>query len=171
MVVLRPASIEDAERIAETHVASWRAAYAGLLPREYLDGLRVAQRAGLWRRQLSHPERVGVIIAEADERLVGFVCTSASRDEGVDRSATGEVVAIYVHPEVWGTGVGRLLMRAGRAWLADRGFRRATLWVLTDNAQARAFYAADGWSVDGTTKLESGRGFTATEVRYERPLP
>ncbi len=37
--MIRPATFEDASRLAEIHIASWQAAYADLLPADFLDGL------------------------------------------------------------------------------------------------------------------------------------
>jgi hypothetical protein len=36
---IRPAGMEDVPEIAVAHVRSWQAAYRGLLPQAYLDGL------------------------------------------------------------------------------------------------------------------------------------
>ena len=43
-VVIREATPDDARAIAEVHVASWRWAYRGDLPAEFLDGLSVDDR-------------------------------------------------------------------------------------------------------------------------------
>ena len=45
---LRPAGVEDAPGIAELHVASWRWAYAEVLPPAVLEGLRVEDRERMW---------------------------------------------------------------------------------------------------------------------------
>jgi hypothetical protein len=44
MVTIRRATINDAARIAETHVRSWQSAYRGLFPQDYVDSLDRAQR-------------------------------------------------------------------------------------------------------------------------------
>ena len=50
---IRAARMQDAPEIAVVHVRSWQAAYRGLLPQAYLDGLDPAQRIGRWERSLS----------------------------------------------------------------------------------------------------------------------
>jgi hypothetical protein len=50
---IRPARLEDVPEIAVVHVRSWQAAYQGLLPQAYLDGLDPGQRIGQWERALS----------------------------------------------------------------------------------------------------------------------
>ena len=42
--MIRLATLADARAIAELHVASWRAAYVGILPPAYLEGLSVEER-------------------------------------------------------------------------------------------------------------------------------
>ena len=41
--------------------------------------------------------------------IVGFIDVGASRDEDAD----AELFSLYVHPDSWGTGVGRALIEAG----------------------------------------------------------
>lgn len=50
---VRVAREADAEALARVHVDSWRAAYQGLMPQEYLDGLDPAERAAQWRQALA----------------------------------------------------------------------------------------------------------------------
>jgi hypothetical protein len=42
--MIRQAILEDAEAIAKVHVASWQAAYKGLMPAEFLASLSVERR-------------------------------------------------------------------------------------------------------------------------------
>ena len=41
-----------------------------------------------------------------------------------------------------------------------------TLWVLTGNSRARAFYEAMGWKYDGTAREHLAWGIQVPEVRY-----
>lgn len=45
--------MDDARAIAAVHIASWRAAYRGLLPDAALDALTLDGREGDWRRWLA----------------------------------------------------------------------------------------------------------------------
>lgn len=86
--VIRPARPEDARGIAEVHVASWRAAYAGLIPQQVLDDLSVDRREQMWREAASSGRSV-LLIAAAPAGILGFFSGGASRDE--DAGATGEL--------------------------------------------------------------------------------
>jgi hypothetical protein len=71
--MVRRAVVEDAEAIAAVHVASWRAAYRGLIDQEVLDRLSVEQRAQAHRALLadaSSPHRV--LVCERGERIAAL---------------------------------------------------------------------------------------------------
>ncbi len=168
---IRPAQVGDAPGIAVVHVRSWQEAYRGLLPQGFLDGLNPVQRAGFWERILAAgEERSGVVVADDGEGLLGFACFGPARDEDAGPGRTGEIMAIYLLPDVWGKGWGRQLMAATVTGMTGAGFRQAVLWVLDTNERARRFYQAAGWSVDGAVKADTIGGAVVTEVRYRRSL-
>ncbi|MHB8681015.1 MAG: GNAT family N-acetyltransferase [Acidimicrobiales bacterium] len=169
-LTLRRASGADATRIAVLHVASWKAAYPGLLPQDYLDALEPGDRLGVWEEALSSSPWPVVLVAEAGVALAGFVCVGPSRDADADPAVVGELQAIYLHPDFFGRGVGDRLLEAGIAELRGAGFAEATLWALDVNARARRFYERRGWYFDGTTNLHDWKAFVATDVRYRGRL-
>ena len=159
---IRPAGVEDAPGIAEVHVASWRWAYAEVLPPEVLEGLRVEDRERVWRDVVP---RGGVVVAEEAGRIVGFA--SAGPVANGDMSAqTSQLFAIYVAPDVTGIGLGRSLLDRAMETMRTRGSRRAILWVLAANVRARRFYDAAGWVSDGTTDNYEIGGVGYPIVRY-----
>jgi ribosomal protein S18 acetylase RimI-like enzyme len=186
--VIRAARVEDAAQIAVVHVRSWQSAYRGLLPQAYLDELDPAQRVGRWERYLTEVDGTtgtevdgttgtevdgttgGVLVAEDDRHLIGFISYSQSRDADADPKQVGEVGAIYLLSDAWRNGVGGRLMNAALGRLAEAGFTEATLWVLDSNVRARRFYEAGGWSADGALKSDESRGFPIMEVRYRKSL-
>jgi GNAT superfamily N-acetyltransferase len=168
-LTLRRAEKHEARLIAELHVRAWQAAYRGLLPDELLDGLSVAAREALWRRKLAIGSRSHVWVAERGERVIGFVAVGPSRD-GDTGASVAEVYAIYVEPEVVGTGVGRVLFKHAMDFLRGHGYGAAILWVLETNARARRFYEGAGWQPDGAMKTELRQVWELKEVRYRTTL-
>jgi GNAT superfamily N-acetyltransferase len=166
---VRPAVPQDVAAVAAVHVRSWRWAYAGLLPDDLLAGLRAEDRVPQWQRRVESddPDRT-LLLADLDGAVVGFVAVGAGR-EPVGGPGVGELMAIYLVPEVAGTGTGRALHDAGTAWLVDRGFTLARLWVLTSNSRARGFYERMGWRHDGRTRVET-IGVELEETRYALDL-
>ncbi|MDI6102618.1 GNAT family N-acetyltransferase [Actinoplanes sp. NEAU-A12] len=168
---VRAAVPGDAAALAEVHVRTWQAAYAGLIPQDYLDSLDPAQREPGWRRWLADLRPPTAILAwESPDGVAGFVAIMPSRDPDAEPGETGEITAIYLLPAYWGRGAGRELMAAALRRLTEAGFRQATLWVLGTNARARRFYEAAGWRPDGVAKTDDSWGFPLDEVRYRRDL-
>jgi len=169
-VVVRAATLADAEAIGRVHVLAWQAAYVGLMPQQHLDGLDADQRAGYWRRVLStSEERAPVLVGETAGEVVGFATFGPAQDD--PGTSDGELYAINVRPDRWDGGVGGALLAAVHAGLAGLGYRSAVLWVLPGNQRARAVYEHLGWRLDGAERTVEVFGFTAPEVRYRRSLP
>lgn len=168
-VRLRRARAADARAIAELHVATWKSAYPGLLPQDYLDDLAPEDRLGDWEQALAASPWPVVLVAEEGRSLVGFASVSPSRDEDAE-DTVGEVQTLYVGPGAWRGGVGTALLVAAGEVLAEAGFTTGTLWVLDVNDRARRFYERNGWTADGATKEHDWIAFVATDVRYRRIL-
>jgi GNAT superfamily N-acetyltransferase len=169
---IRRALTSDASGVATIHVRSWQAAYKGLLPPEFLDQLDIDARKGGWQQTIAEADwpRTGTLVAaEANAHIIGFAHVGASRDDDAD-GQTGELAAIYLLPAVWGSGVGRRLMAAAVNVLRDAGYAHAILWVLDGNENARRFYEAGGWHLDGAKKDVALGDTPLAEVRYRLVL-
>ena len=147
------------------HTRSWQAAYEHVFGAERLAGIDLSRRQAMWERALADAAR-DVFVFEEDGRVVAFVGSFPSRDA----DAEGELGEIYALPEAWGRGVGHALMTACVAALQERGYADAILWVLDENPRARAFYAREGWALDGAEKTEHFLGVTVRELRYRISL-
>jgi ribosomal protein S18 acetylase RimI-like enzyme len=137
--VIRPATREDAEAIAHVQVETWRAAYGHAIPRETLDAADPGERARVWARILTSDS--ATFVGETEGEIGGFVCVGASEEH----RGEGELFAIYVLPEAWGTGLASGLMERGEEELRAQGHSSAALNVLADNPRARRFYERHGW--------------------------
>jgi ribosomal protein S18 acetylase RimI-like enzyme len=164
--MIRSAAMADVDEIARLHVKAWQSVYRGHMPDAYLDGLDSSKRAAMWSKVIGEPATL-VLVAMAAEALVGFCSLSPSRDVDAGPSV-GEVTALYVDPRFWRAGVGTSLIAAGLDSARQRSFTELTLWVLTSNTSARAFYEARGFETDGQTKTEQRPGFSIHETRYRK---
>jgi len=156
MISVRPATIDDSERIADIHVKTWQAAYVGILPKDFLDRLDLAARTAMWRRAIDgRTPPGGIFLAEVGGEVIGFSAVGTYRQpDGGPDPALGEVFAIYVAAEHWSTPAGYALMQAAVDHLADHGVAEIRLWVLADNPRARRFYERFGYVADGETRTE-----------------
>lgn len=174
MIEIRPATSADGPGVADTHIASWRAAYRGLVADRYLDSDEfAAPRRRLWHDEEWRTAWPGseLLVATMTGAVVGFGLVGAERTAaGEPATGRGEVMIFYLRPEAWGTGVAAALMTASEAALVQQGFERAVLWVLRDNARARRFYAKSGWTASDADKHVRIDGVDVAEVRYDRQL-
>ncbi|HEV8097180.1 MAG TPA: GNAT family N-acetyltransferase, partial [Burkholderiales bacterium] len=164
---MRAATKDDAEALAGVHVASWRSAYAGLLPPDLLASLDVGKRAQAWRTILDDTSGSAYLACEGEE-VLGFIHVCPSRDEDKASTAIGEVTSIYVAPGRWGKGIGTTLLSRGLLHLAQAGCREVTLWVLDGNLPACRFYERNRFARDGSSKTHPPSGMN--EVRYRLSL-
>jgi ribosomal-protein-serine acetyltransferase len=156
-LTIRSGRTADAAAIARVHVASWRIGYRGLLADELLARLSVAERESMWHQRLAnqdaqpHGRRMDVAVDHGS--IVGFIAAGPNREEdGV--AGSGEIYAVYVHPESWSLGVGQALMRSAVDHLLAAGAAEAVVWALASNARARRFYELGGWRWDGRTRTK-----------------
>lgn len=167
-MILRRAVPDDALAVARVHVRAWQAAYRGLMPDDYLDGLRPEDRAQRYDFATTDAARPRTLVAVEADEILGFATISPSRDEDV--RGHGELCALYVEPTVWGRGIGRSLAAAARSELSRQGFTKAVLWVVAGNARAEQFYRADGWIPDGLHRVRQIWSVTVDTLRYSRAL-
>lgn len=165
-VIVRRATVTDAEAIAAVHVLGWQQGYAGLLPESYLAALDVP--SAIWSERLVHaPARSAVFVAGMGGRTVGFAGVGPALEaEQPESTELGHLYTLYVLSDHWGTGVGHRLHAAALAALRAEGFSEAMLWVLADNRRAIAFYERQGWQAEDVWREELLGGFSARERRY-----
>ena len=167
MASVRSARPDDSRRLAEIHVTSWREAYEGLLPDEFLKALSVDSRHEWWSRRLGALEKGGEVLIVADSDVgspEGFAFL------GPCSVTEGEIYAIYIDPRRWRHGLGSELLGAAERTLHGDGFSQAILWVLEGNQRGRSFYENQGWAPDGALKIEEIGGTQVTELRYRKKL-
>ncbi|WP_328224326.1 GNAT family N-acetyltransferase [Streptomyces sp. NBC_00104] len=169
-LLIREMTPADCRPVAEIRVGGWRTAYAGLVPRSYLDAMDVDEDAEKRRVMLSKADNPVVnVIAERAGQVIGWAAYGPYRD-GEVRTADAELYAIYIRPGHFGTGVGTALLRASAERCAAAGHGRMLLWVLKGNTRARRFYEHHGFTADGAEEPFEAHGVEVPEVRYVREL-
>lgn len=146
-VTVRRATVDDAALIAQVRIDSWRAAYRGMMPDAYLDGMKVDDSTRMWTRVLSAASDAAcTFVAEIgegnDRELVGFAAGITLAERKLDFDA--ELTALYVLPSAQRAGIGRRLLTEVAASLGAAGAPNMLVWVLAQNRKARDFYARLG---------------------------
>jgi GNAT superfamily N-acetyltransferase len=164
---LREATDGDAAALTALNIASWRAAYAHMLPEAFLASIDVAAWEERLRARLADTAQF-TLVACAEGRRLGFVTAGPLRDE--QPAHGGEVYALYIDPAHAGHGVGSALLEAAVRRLADSDFSQAFLWVFTRNTDARRFYERRGWRLKPHHWYWQWGGLRRQLVCYSRHL-
>lgn len=167
--LVRRAVDTDAEAIGALHIRSWQTAYRGHLPDPFLDALsaELERRVEFWRSHISASGSAlhEIWVADVEAHVNGFMAIGPARN--AESPGSGELYAIYVHPDCWRRGLGRILLQHATRRLTELEYSAAILWVLASNLKARGFYEHAGWTVDGGSKMEVlPDGTELREIRY-----
>ena len=161
--MIRRGNVSDAVGVAKIQVGSWHEAYKGLMPDEYLAAFTVDKRTPVWRELLVDGT---TLVEHVDDDIVGFCSIGPARDDDLDNSVVGEIFALYVDPSQWRGGIGTRLCAAGLEWLAEHGYKSASLWVLERNTVGRRFYEKYGFKPDGAEEPYHAGQETLNELRF-----
>lgn len=154
----RPASAEDATTIRRVQVDTWRNAYRGIVPDDYLESMSyeppdwILRAATDGRHMLVAVEHDG----ERGEDVVGFVTFGPSRRDASRGEC--EVYAMYVSANSQRRGIGSMLFDESLRIAATDGYNLLLVCVLSENPY-RAFYIGLGGK-------EIGRAHTSIGGRH-----
>ena len=167
---VRAARASDASGLARVQVASWRAAFAGLVPDAVITELTseeaLTQWAERWRDAITAPptskHRVHVAVAEpGSAEVAGFAAAGPATDEDLWAGTDAELYELHVLPELAAAadatvddepvGHDSRLLHAVADAFAEDGFRTAYTWALSGDESRIAFLSSAGWGPDGST--------------------
>lgn len=159
-ITIRLATKDDIPAIAALHVDGWKGAYGGIVDQAYLDSLTIEQRARDWTGWMEAGESES-FIAEEGGVTTGFVTIGRTKtpppgSSPIRPSHSGEIYALYLHPDHWRKGVGTALIKYAARALKDRKHSTLCLWVLDKNDRAKAFYEKMGGQKLGGKTVEIG---------------
>lgn len=156
---VRAARAADAPGLARVQVASWRSAFAGLVPDAVIAELTseeaVGQFAERWREAISAPptskHRVHVAVEKPGEpEILGFAAAGPATDEDLWPGTDGELYELHVMPSVAAEGHDQRLLHAVADTFAEDGFSTGYTWALAGDEARVEFLEAAGWAPDGS---------------------
>lgn len=137
MISLRDATADDAGLISRIIANSWRTAYQGLIDDAYLARLPEEYWLPSMQSWLDSGRMYGLI---AEDRGMPVGCLVYGRGRDAEYASWGEIVSLYVLPQITRRGVGSLLLKAALDSLAADGYQQVYLWAIDGNASADQFY-------------------------------
>jgi len=171
-LLIRDATLQDAEAMARIQVEGWTRAYASFIPDQLPASYDIGVRQAEWRDRLARPARgtVHLVAAEGDAVLAIASGGPPLRDEAIVEGDTddytSQVYGLYVTPGRYGGGNGRRLLGALATRLAGLGHRNLCLWAFERNPFRRFYDRLGGrplakavWEVGGVTVHEMAYGW------------
>jgi ribosomal protein S18 acetylase RimI-like enzyme len=139
-MVIRAATRDDATAIHDLHARSVKDLWLSHYSEAQIDGWMAGRTPEGYVPAISRGE---LFVAEGDSGLLGF-----------GHATNDSVEAIFVNPDVAGTGVGTALLRHALAEIRKHGGGSVRL---TSTLNAVSFYRRFGFRVMGKRSVEKGR--------------
>jgi len=138
-LLIRDATLDDAEVMARIQVDGWNRAYASFIPDQLPASYDIGVRQAQWHERLAAPVpgTVHLVAAEADAILAIASGGPPLRDEviveGDTDAYTSQVYGLYVTPARYGGGIGRRILGELATRLARQGNQNLCLWAFELN--------------------------------------
>ena len=154
---LRKANLSDLpELLALARTSFLQAFTAGNKPENVQAYLAEAFTVERLTHEMQEPAST-FIVASLEGKLVGYTKLNlAEAQADVQDPASVEVARLYTLEEVWGTGLGQLLLDAAIAFAKQEGKTWLWLGVWEHNARAIRFYEKNGLRIFGSHPFPFG---------------
>jgi len=164
MILYRNAERKDWRNIAQLHAHSWKIHYRGIVTDDYLDNHVENERKEVWRKRFEQPNKKQItILAEEEEKLIGFTCVFLDADETYGTLLDN----LHVHPDRMRHGIGKVLMiKSAESIIKIKSNTSMYLWVLTANEKAISFYEKLGGARHETHKWKTPDNTNPETYRY-----
>ena len=160
---IRKATLDDVKNISRIHALSWKSAYKEIVPQAYLDELREEFWVPAFTAWITDNVLTAQLIFENDSS-VGCVAYGKARDKALPN--WGEIVSIYLLPEYYDKGYGRMLLESALLELKQSGYQNIYLWVLKENQRARKFYEKNKFKCSKDECICEILGKQLVDIRY-----
>ena len=152
-------SSDDKMKISKIMEDSWKYAYRGIIPQEFLDKIP----RGHWSNRLESPGLYTMVCIK-DGEYIGTASFGRARIDNC--SDFGEIISIYLLPEYIGKGYGIKIMDSVINELRIHEYKEVILYVLEENTRARKFYERYGFELCNDDKEVIIGGKKLSAVRY-----
>ncbi|MBR5599192.1 MAG: GNAT family N-acetyltransferase [Alphaproteobacteria bacterium] len=163
MIKIRIALPNDAKKIAEINIKTWRICYKGMLPEELLKNRDITEERILRiHQEIQSCDKI-YIVAEINGEVVGYCYGGNKRDN--DYPFKYEIFAIYVLSEFQNQGVGKALFDEFKKIINNTSFY---LYALKQNIKAHNFYQKQGGKEQPKYErvIQTKEGIKIEEVLY-----
>jgi ribosomal protein S18 acetylase RimI-like enzyme len=167
---LRPATLEDAERLARI-VTDGFAAYAEFGPPGW-EPPPFEQQLALLEEALPEPD-VWCCVAEDGGEVAGLVLIRSAAAPPLSDPKPGVAFLwrLFIEPPWFGTGLAQELHDLALAEARAQGYSSIRLFAAAGQARARRFYEREGWVAAGPPFMQDSFGMDVVDYRRELTTP
>ena len=154
-IIIRNATIDDTEEIADIKIDGWQTAYRGIIDDDFLDNMDRDKEIEKKKQNIN--DGVNIIVAELNKNIVGF-CLYRNYNKDTEKypKADCEISSLYIKSNLKRNGIGRQLIQYAIELLRKEGKQRMILGCLKENYPSRAFYEKMGGKVINYDEIEFG---------------
>ena len=167
--MLRIATINDSQRIAEIHVFGWRCAYKNFISMDFLiNKFTVKMRGEKFIEYLAKENtNEETYVFEEDNIIKAFMTIGNCRDEDKNDKVF-ELCGIYVDPIFQRQKIGTKIVNFSINEAEHRNKKEIVLWVFKKNIESIEFYTKMGFKKDGREKIMEN--FQEKAIRMNKVL-
>lgn len=142
--MIRNVETNDAEKIAQIKIETWRKTYLNIFPDELLKNLELNSEI---QKCLDNIKNRNVIVYEKNGEVIAY-CYYGKRNDTNYKEYGGEVFALYVKNDCQEHGVGTKLLNFAIKDLFTK-YKKVLLWCAKENTRAISFYKKNGLEIIG----------------------
>jgi putative acetyltransferase len=162
-MTVREATVDDASAILAVHLASIEQLGPAAYTAEQVSAWAHDRNLGDYPIEEDHTH---FVVAEREERVVGFGWLEIDPGDYLDASVDREVIAVYVHPSVVREGVGSALLAELEQKACEENAAAVGLW---SSLNAVEFYASHDYErvTEHVYEFDAGVEGTVIEMRTD----
>lgn len=143
-LIIRLAKPEEARKIAEINIETWKVSYHGYISDEILN-IRTITEDNI-KNRLDDISKNNVFVAEVNGEIVGYA--SINRNTEIE----AEIATFYILPQYQRLGIGGSLLKEILKNLKELNYKKAVVWTMKDFEQSNNFYKKYGGTLTGNVK-------------------
>lgn len=153
--MIRPAEKQDASRISEILIFAKRKAYRPIFKNDFVS-FHEMQVLNLALEYRDIPDMIKDVYVYDDGIIKGMMSWKRGTENHTIVKSQWELRELYIDPFFQNQGIGYKLIMNFITNANQENVQEVFLWVLEENRYARQFYERQGFSFDGTKKLQPG---------------
>ena len=158
-IILREATFEDIEEVAQLHINSWHETYAGIISQNYLENMKNKLDKRIERMKNEFDLRT-MIVAVLNDEIVGFSEFVFSNEFSNDLDIDCELCGLYIKNGYKNLGIGSKIFEYVTNSFKSENKKKMGLWCMKENEPAILFYKKKGG------KITKEKRFTIENEEY-----